>query len=266
MLVDTLRRRTVDLPDGTRLAVQEAGPVGAPVLLLLSGQANSHDWWTGLRSAFEDSFTTLTFDYRGTGESRAVEGDWSTALFAQDAQHVLEASGVEAAHVYGTSMGGRVGQMLAARSPHLVDRLVLACTTPGGAGAVERGQDVRRALSQPDRAARRQVLLDLMYTPGWARPGRRSHLLGDPTMTPRAQTLHLRASARHDASQRLAEIASPTLVVHGDADRMSPVENAFLLEAGIPDCDVWIHEGGRHGFFDEFAGEVSARVLEFLAA
>lgn len=266
VLVETLRRREVDLPDGTRVAVQQAGPPGAPTLLLLPGQANSHDWWTGLRSAFEDTFTTLTFDYRGTGGTRAVEGDWSTALFAEDAAHVLDAVGAETAHVYGTSMGGRIAQLLAAEEPGRVDRLVLACTTPGGATAVERNQDVRRALSQPDAAARRRALLDLMYTPAWAELGRRSHLLGDPTMTPRAQTLHLRVSARHDASQRLADITAPTLVLHADSDRMSPVENAFLLADGIAGSEVWIHEGGRHGFFDEFADDVTPRVLAFLTA
>jgi pimeloyl-ACP methyl ester carboxylesterase len=56
--------------DGFPLAVQVSGRADGPVLLLLAGQANSHDWWTGLRAGFEDRFRVVTFDWRGTGGSR----------------------------------------------------------------------------------------------------------------------------------------------------------------------------------------------------
>ncbi|WP_221634036.1 alpha/beta fold hydrolase [Nocardioides luti] len=259
-----LRHRTVVLPDGARLAVQESGPGDGPALLLLPGQANSHDWWTGLRDGFADRFRTITFDYRGTGATRAVEEPWSTDLFADDARRVLAACGVPRAHVYATSMGGRVAQVLAADHPAYVDRLVLACTSPGGAVGLERSQDVRRALGQRDRAARTRALLDLMYTPDWSGRGLRSHLLGDPTMTGRAQELHLRVSARHDAVDRLPSVAAPTLVLHGSDDLMSPVGNAALLAERLPDAEVEITDGGRHGFFDEHREPVGARVRSFL--
>lgn len=262
-----LRHRTVPTPDGARLAVQESGPQDAPALLLLQGQANSHDWWTGLRDDFAGDFRTITFDYRGTGSTQAAEYDvdWSTALFATDARCVLDALGVRTAYVYGTSMGGRVAQMLASDAPARVERLVLACTSPGGAVAHERSSEVRRALAQPDEAARVRALLELMYTPAWFDRHRRSHLLGDPGMTGRARTLHLRVSARHDAVDRLPQIAAPTLVLHGDADLMAPVANAHLIAERVPDSRVVVVPGGRHGFFDEFHEAVSADVRRFLA-
>jgi pimeloyl-ACP methyl ester carboxylesterase len=251
--------------DGTRLAVQESGPPDGPPLLLLQGQANAHAWWTGLRDDFP-AYRAITFDYRGTGATVAEEdASWSTALFAEDAAAVLDACGVSGARVYGTSMGGRVGQLLAAQAPDRVSRLVLACTSPGGVLGLERDADVRRSLAQPDPAARRQALLDLMYTPAWFRPGRRSHLLGDPGMTRRAQGLHLRVSAHHDAVDHLPRVSAPTLLLHGDADRMAPVENAELIAGLVPDSRVVLVPGGRHGFFDEFRDEVSAVVRDFLA-
>ena len=260
-----LRTREVPLPDGTRIAVQESGPEDGLPLLLLPGQANSHAWWTGLRDDFA-SYRTITFDYRGTGDTVAEEEpSWSTALFAADAAAVLDACGAPVARVYGTSMGGRVGQLLAAEAPDRVERLVLACTSPGGTLGLERDAAVRRSLAQPDRAARRQALLDLMYTPAWFRPGRRSHLLGDPGMTKRAQGLHLRVSAHHDAVDHLPRVTAPTLLLHGDEDRMAPVENAELIAGLIPVSRVVITPGGRHGFFDEFHDEVSAVVRDFLA-
>lgn len=254
---------TVRTRDGSELAVQRRGT--GPALLLLPGQANSHQWWTGIREVFESSFTTITFDYRGTGETRAAEDDtWSTGSFAQDAAHVLDACGVSAAHVYATSMGGRVAQMLAAAAPDRVDRLVLACTSPGGSAASERSQDVRRTLSQADPSARRRALLDLMYTPAWFARGLTSHLTGDPTMTPRARFLHLRLSNSHDATEALTAITAPTLILHGDADQMAPVENAHTLQRGISGSDLHVTTGGRHGFFDEFADDITPQVICFL--
>lgn len=122
-----------------RVAHQVEGPRDAPALLLLQGQANSHDWWQHVRPLLTERFFTITFDYRGTGDTARLQAAtgkedetlWSTALFAEDAAAVLAALDVESAFVYGTSMGGRIAQELAIGRPALVRALVLACTTPG---------------------------------------------------------------------------------------------------------------------------------------
>lgn len=260
--------------DGVRLAVQVVGPPDAPVLLLLSGQANSHHWWDGLRESFSAAFRTVTFDYRGLGDTVLADGavpwsDWSTSLFAGDAVAVLDAvrraGEPRAVHVYATSMGGRVAQRLAGEHPDRVQHLVLACTTPGGRHATERGADVRTALSHPDVAARRAALLDLMYTPSYAAAhGHESRLLGAPGMSEHARRGHLRVSARHDAWDLLPTLRAPTLVLHGSEDRMAPVENAELLAGRIPGAELEVYGGMRHGFFDELRDAVGARVLSFL--
>ncbi|TWG12341.1 pimeloyl-ACP methyl ester carboxylesterase [Actinoplanes teichomyceticus] len=247
--------------DGFRLAVQASGRADGPVLLLLPGQANSHTWWTGLRERFEDRFHVVTFDYRGTGDSRGPVADWTTAGFAADAAAVLTAVGGGPAAVYGTSMGGRVAQFLAARHPGLVGRLVLACTSPGGRHARERGSEVRRGLADPDGAARLRTLRALFYTDAWTG---HSHLFGDPGMTAEESRAHLRASNRHDAWAELPLIQAPTLVLHGADDRMVPAANAPLLAERIPGARLYLHEGGRHGFFDEFADEIVPVIDEFL--
>jgi pimeloyl-ACP methyl ester carboxylesterase len=120
------------------------------------------------------------------------------------------------------------------------------------------------ALAQPDGHARKRALLDLMYTPAWFGHRRRSQLLGDPAMTHRSQTLHLRASGRHDAAERLFEIRVPTLVMHGSDDRMAPVVNAEIIADRIRDAEAVITPEGRHGFFDEFEHEVTSTVRLFL--
>jgi len=247
---------------GAELAFQVEGPRDAPVLLLLPGQANAHHWWDELRHDFTDAFRTVTFDYRGTGATRAHEEPWTTSSFAADAVAVLAAVGAHRAHVYGTSMGGRVAQMLAIEHPEVVDRLVLACTSPGGTHGHERSQALRRRLADPDPRIRRSVLLELMYTDDWTGPD--SALLGDPDMTPGATLLHLRVSGRHDAWAGLPAITAPTLVLHGVDDELSPPQNAPLIGSRIHGSSVQVLPG-RHGFFDEFREQVSPLVREHLS-
>jgi 3-oxoadipate enol-lactonase len=226
-----------------------------------------------VRPGLAGTFRTVTFDYRGTGATQLAPRtsvapcrEWSTTSFALDAVAVLDGLGCQQAHVFGTSMGGRIAQMLAVHHGHRVKRLVLACTSPGGPLALERSQGTRRALSQPDATARREVLLQLMYTPGWAaRHGSGSTLLGDPTMTSEAARRHLRMSARHDASALLASITVPTLVLHGSDDLMTPAADAVLLSVAIPTARHVSTLGGRHGFFEEFSATVTPRVLRFLS-
>jgi pimeloyl-ACP methyl ester carboxylesterase len=253
-------------PDGTRIACQVRGRDRGRPLLLLSGQASSHAWWNGVRADFEADRITVSIDYRGTGASDKPDGLYSTRGFAEDAVAVLDHLGIDRADVYGTSMGGRVAQWVAADHPDRVGRLVLGCTSPGGRHGVERGPEVRKALAQPDPLANRKALLELMYTPRWlaANPGP-YWTLGDPSMPPYARRAHLLASAGHDAWDVLPDIVAPTLVLHGDDDRLNPVANAGLLAGRIPGARLELLPGARHAYFEECRAVAGVLVNEFLA-
>jgi 3-oxoadipate enol-lactonase len=250
-------------PDGTRIAVQTSG-AGTP-LLLLGGQASSHRWWTRVRADVDAYRRVVTLDWRGTGDSDAPPGPYSTQGFAEDAIAVLDHLGIERTDVYGTSMGGRVAQWIAVTHPHRVRRLVLGCTSPGGAHAVERSAAVRRALADPDPAAARHALLDLMYTPEWlAQHPEPYWTLGDPTMPRLARHQHLLASNGHDAWHVLPRIAAPTLVLHGDRDELNPTANAPLLADRIPGARLHLIAGARHAYFEEHREVAGPAVREFL--
>ncbi|MDX6251793.1 MAG: hypothetical protein QOF10_5153 [Kribbellaceae bacterium] len=250
-------------PDGTRIAYQVRGE--GPPLLLLAGQSNNHHWWDPVRSGFEHSHRTITFDYRGTGDSDKPDEPYSTTGFADDVIAVLDQLAVESADVYGTSMGGRVAQWLAIRHPERVDALVLGCTSPGGPHGLERSREIRRALSDGDKVRRDRVLLDLMYTPGWlaATPGPYP-VLGDTEMPAYAKGRHLVASNKHDAWDHLPFIKARTLVVHGSDDVFSPAANAELLAARIPNADHHLIPHARHAYFHEFKTTATPLVLAFL--
>ncbi|MEI5103806.1 alpha/beta fold hydrolase [Streptomyces sp. PmtG] len=254
--------------DGVTLHYETRG-AGEP-LVLLSGQSNSRRWWDPVVADFAAGFTVVTVDWRGTGESDRPDTDsYSTRGFADDVVAVLDDAGIGRAHVYGTSMGGRVAQWLAAERPARVERLVLGCTSPGAPHGVERGPEVRRALAQPDQEAAERALRELMYTPAWlaarAAAGQTEFpTLGDPTMPAHARGRHLRASARHDAWDALTRIKAPTLVVHGSDDAFNPAANAPLLTGRIADARMRLIPGARHAYFEEFADVATPLVLAFL--
>jgi 3-oxoadipate enol-lactonase len=151
------------------------------------------------------------------------------------------------------------------KHPHRVLRLVLGCTSPGGAHAVERSAAVRKAIADPDPVAARRALLDLMYSPEWlAQHPEPYWTLGDPTMPRRARHEHLLASNGHDAWDVLPRITAPTLVLHGDRDELNPTANAPLLADRIPGARLQLIAGARHAYFEERADVAGPSVREFL--
>lgn len=251
--------------DGVAIHYEVHGS-GQP-LVLLSGQSNSLHWWDSVRGDFARDFTVVATDNRGTGRSDKPQSAdaYGTRRFAADVVSVLDDLGIGRAHVYGTSMGGRVAQWVAAEHAERVGRLVLGCTSPGGKHAIERGPDVRRALADPTPGARTRALMDLMYSPQWlAHNAGPFTTLGDPDMPEYARRHHFRASARHDSWDALPSIVAPTLVVHGTDDRFNPTANAPLLAERIPDALLHLIPQARHAYFEEFASVATPLVADFL--
>ena len=76
----------------------------------------------------------MAYDQRGLGRTEVPEAAYTMADYAEDANALLDAVGWETCHVMGVSFGGMVAQELAVRHPQRVNRMVLACTSSGGAG------------------------------------------------------------------------------------------------------------------------------------
>jgi 3-oxoadipate enol-lactonase len=116
--------------DDTRLAVRVDGPVGAPVLLLCNSLSSDMSMWDEQVARWAGRFRILRYDQRGHGDSPVPpEGaDWTIDRLGRDAVAVLDALGVERAHVCGVSLGGMTGLWMGISAPARVDHLVLANT------------------------------------------------------------------------------------------------------------------------------------------
>jgi pimeloyl-ACP methyl ester carboxylesterase len=137
-----------------RLAYDDLGPVGGDPLLMIMGLAASRFWWPqGLLESLQDhGFRPAVFDLRDSGEStRMTQGSnagvyrsmlrrrqaaYSAEDLVDDAAAVLDALGWPAAHVFGLSFGGVIGQRLALRHPHRV--LTVTCFAAGPSDASSR--------------------------------------------------------------------------------------------------------------------------------
>jgi pimeloyl-ACP methyl ester carboxylesterase len=117
---------------GVELAYDVEG--SGPDLLLVVGTASNRALWTLVRPQLAQSFRTIAFDNRDSGESTIASGPYALADLAADALAVLDAAGSRKAHVLGHSLGGAIVQELALTYPERLASLTLACTWARGDG------------------------------------------------------------------------------------------------------------------------------------
>ena len=245
---------------------------GAP-LLLIHGLGYARWGWEPVLPELAEQFDVILFDNRGIGESDAPPGPYTVAEMAADAVQVLDEAGVARAHVVGTSLGGMIAQELALAHPERVDRLVLACTTPGGQKAHPMPQVTvalmaEAATLEPAVALRRFVENALAPATVEAHPEIVEQIMAHRLATaqqPAAWAAQASAGATFAAYDRLGGLAAPTLVQHGDEDVVVDPRNADLLVELLPDARLERVPGG-HLFFWEAPEQFVASVAAFLEA
>ena len=251
-----------------KLYAEEHGD-GYP-LLLLSGLGYANWSWQRQLRAWSQQFRCVAVENRGTGRSPKPPGPYSIEELSDDAAEVLEG---RRAHVAGFSMGGYIAQMLALRHPELVDRLVLVCTATGGPGIVRTPEETTAAWAAnagrtPQEFAR--ATMPLSFRPGWAdeHPDEFEALLGDRLEYPTPPDCW---RAQYDACLDWAarvtpvdRIEAPTLVLHGDADRVVPYGNGVELARQIPGSRFETFHGGGHLLHLEAPDRFNTVVSSFL--
>jgi 3-oxoadipate enol-lactonase len=211
---------------------------GVPVLLIM-GFSYPSDMWYRTRPELSTHYRTIAFDNRGVGRSDVPRGPYPIKLMASDAAAVLDAAGVEAAHIFGISMGGMIAQEFALQYPARVRSLILACTSPGGLHAVQPKANVllallKRATMSPEEA--RKAFIPILYDA--ATPPERIEedmaVLRKWVPAPAAYSAQMQGIMMWSSYGRLPQITAPTLVMHGDSDRLVPPKNGEIIAARIP--------------------------------
>ena len=240
--------------NGLSIYFERAG-AGEP-LLFISGtggdlRAKPNQFDGPLPKAFE----MISYDQRGLGRSDKPDISYSMADYADDAAVLMESQGWGSAHVVGVSFGGMVAQELALRHPGRVRRLVLACTSPGGAGGASYPFHEIEHLKGEERARHLLPISDTRRNAEWASANPEAYakaialaaadpFAGEPG---RAQGAHrqLEARAAHDTWDRLPQIAAPTLIAAGRYDGVALPETQEKMAARIPGAELQFFEGGH---------------------
>jgi 3-oxoadipate enol-lactonase len=239
---------------GARLHVERTGRPGE-ALLCITGFGCGSQLFAPVLPLFSDRYDCIVYDNRAASRSSTPLLPTSMPELANDAVRVLDALGVDAAHVHGVSMGGMIAQELALRFPDRVRSLVLQGTTPGGPRSTAPAAETLLALAAQrvplSRERKIAMLTHQLFSDAYAtaHPDEvLDHLrrLGADRAGVRGALQHLTASTVHDTVSRLRSVQAPTLVLHGELDRMVSVANARLLAERIPRARLAVVDGAGH--------------------
>jgi pimeloyl-ACP methyl ester carboxylesterase len=229
----------------------------------------SHAWYRS-RPILSEKYRTIALDNRGVGKSEAPAGPYSIAQMAADAAAVLNAARVNAAHIFGVSMGGMIAQEFALQYPMKVRSLILGSTAAGGPQAVRAEQDALQVLMargrDPDQFAK--AISPFIYDAGTSPQRIEEDTAVRRKWYPSAEAYfaQLQAIMAWEAHSRLARISAPTLVIHGENDRLVPPQNAKLIAAGIPGAKLVMIPHASHIFTTDQPDAAHPAILEFLDA
>jgi len=247
---------------------------GEPLVLIMGYGANSGAWRRQV-PVYSQEYRVVVFDNRGTGRSDKPDIPYTAEMMAGDAAGLLEAIGIDAAHIYGVSMGGAIAQHFALGYPERAISLILGCTTCGGTHTVMPDAKVMTLLFDMQRRERltpeeqNREMLPFLYSQEFIdnNPDVIEKSLANMAEYPtpiHGYQRQTEAVVTHDTYDRLPNIKAPTLVIQGDADKIVPVENSRILASRIPNAELVILDNMGHGFFIEAEDETNRIILDFL--
>ena len=260
----------VHATDGTRIHYEVTGKSGATPVLMIQGLGASKNAWNLQRIAMATRFRIISFDNRGAGRSDKPTEPFTLEQMADDALAVLDAAGIETAHVVGASMGGVISQIVAVKYPHRVRSLTLVCTacrnhpwrqellqswakTAADKGMIEVGKEAAQWVMSP-RSFRRLVPAFTWMGPLAALRPRHSFV----------SQIDAILNTREDLVDQLSTITAPTMVIVGNQDILTPRGDSEEIAERISNAELVVISGAAHGLMMEHSSTFNRILIEFL--
>jgi pimeloyl-ACP methyl ester carboxylesterase len=254
--------------DDLEIYVEQVGH--GPDVLLIGGLGDTVESWQFQLDGLADRYRLTAVDNRGAGRTSMPEGPVTVKAMADDAAGVLRALDIPSAHVAGFSMGSAIGQELALRHPELVRSLVLVSTYARPDALFRAQLEFWRWLAEvaPSERAFLQAFFTWVYTPRAHADGTvgqfvEEALAFDHQQSVEAFQAQVDALLAHDTTDRLAQIAAPTLVISGGRDTILPPRFGRSVAKSIPGARFEIMEEESHQPFQEVPDDWNARVDAF---
>jgi pimeloyl-ACP methyl ester carboxylesterase len=262
--------------NGIELEYESLGEPDDPALVLIMGLgAQLIDWpaefcdelvaqgFRVIRFDNRDAGLSTGFDQLGPPDLAAVLGGdpsgahYRLADFAADTAGLLDALGIDSAHVVGASLGGMIAQQLTIDHPDRVRSLCSIMSLTGDRSVGQATPEASAVLGRPPAASRAEAIANGVAS---------SRIIGSPGFPVAEEELVLRATAKYDRAYRpigtlrqyagilaspdrtgaLREVAAPTVVIHGDSDPLIDVSGGRATAAAIPGAELVIIEGMGH--------------------
>ena len=245
---------------------------GEPLLFISGTGGDLRNTPNVFDGPYPKAFDLLAYDQRGLGQTSKPDAPYSMADYADDAARLMDHLGWSSVRVIGVSFGGMVALELVLRHPAKVKRLVLACTSPGGAGGASYPFHEIGHMDRVERSKHLVPISDTRRDAAWAAAnpqlyeqfvalGAADPFEGEPGHA-RGYRRQLEARSHHDTYDRLGEIVCPAMIAAGRYDGIALPETQHRMAARIPGAQLSFFEGGHLFMLQDRAANPA--IIDFL--
>ena len=254
----------------TEIYVESQGS-GEP-LLLVAGLGGVGRFWSRQVGPFAEHFRVITHDHRGVGRSGPGPLISNAGEMADDLLRVMDALGLDSAHLVGHSTGGAIGQHIALRAPERLRSLVLSASWAGPTPLFVQTFRTRRDILINCGPLNYLMVGTLLAMPAWALAKEfhdaQTYLQGRLAQFPGldVELGRLNAVMSHDLRHQLDRINTPTMVIGAHDDQLTPASLSEELAERIPGARLHLLEKGGHFCPHTVTERYNEAVLKFLIA
>jgi 3-oxoadipate enol-lactonase len=255
--------------NGAEIYFEDVGQ-GFP-LLFLHGLTFDTRMWTDQVAALSKKYRCISLDSRGHGRSPTSDSEYSLEQFAEDVRGVLSKLGIEQAHVAGLSMGGMVAMRLALAYPEVVCSLMLLDTSadPQDAEGASQYETMAQIIKEQGPEAVMQAVIPIMFSPAFIQEQpQKLEAFKEQFRKIDGEGIYramLAVTRRRDIRQDIKDIGVPTLIIVGEQDLATPVDEAESIHRQIAGSRLEKIAGAGHMAPLEQPEKVTALLEDFLS-
>lgn len=241
-----------------------------PPVMLLSGLSGVARGWAAQIGPLSQHFRVIAHDHRGTGASGPQVGDVSVEGMAEDAVALMDALGIERAHLIGHSTGGAMALAIAAHRPARVERVVVSSAWAAPDPDFLSGFEARlQALRLHGKVAYLQMAAEMTFGAEWLDANRAAieAKIARDLAEPLDEALLARrvpAICRIDVVHALPQIIAPLLTIYANDDRVVPWRATQAIADAVPGARVRAFAQGGHALPNRQAIDYAKAVVDFL--
>ena len=242
---------------------------GSKNLIVIPGIGDGLNLVKGMATQFASDYKVFAEEYKAYAFCRRTDlpNGFTTEDMANDLIRNMNDLGIDNADIIGISQGGMIAQYVAINAPEKVNKLVLAVTSAKSNEIIE--ETMKNWIKMAKNQDYKGILVDLSeksYTGDYLENMRKQYKLFEAmgkNATYDRFICEAESCLRHNTSDRLHEIKSPTLIIGANQDKVLGIDGSKELVEKIPNSELYIYEGYSHGVFEQ-EKDFNSRILEYL--